>query len=79
MVKSEQCLSNPTWLPVVVTYQQSGTSVLTIQDIPDQSHCQLKLSGMGEVDMAIQPIGTNYKATALAILSYQVDVHTTVS
>ena len=44
-----------------------------MQGIPDQSHCQLKLSGMGEGDMAIQPIGTNHKAANLAIPSYQVD------
>ena len=29
--------------------------------------------------MAIQPIGTNHKATNLAILSYQIDVHSTYS
>ena len=29
---------------------------LTMQGIPDQSHCQLKLSGMREGDMAKQPI-----------------------
>ena len=29
--------------------------------------------------MAIQPIGTNHKAANLAILSYQVDLHSTYS
>ena len=33
----------------------------------------------GEGDMAIQPIGTNHKAANLAILSYQLDLHTTCS
>ena len=28
---------------------------LTMQGIPDQSHCQLKLSGMGGGDMAKEP------------------------
>ena len=36
----------------------------------DQSHCQLKLSGMREGDMAKQPIMINQKAANLAILSY---------
>ena len=40
---------------------------------------QLKLIGMGEGDMAIQPIGTNHKSTNLVILSYQIDLHTTYS
>ena len=33
------------------------TGVLTMQGIPDQSHCQLNA---GEGDMAIQPIGINH-------------------
>ena len=54
---------------------------LTMQGIPDQSHCQLKLTGMGEGDMAIQPIMINQKAANLPILllsyNYYVDLHTT--
>ena len=73
---SNGCLT-PAVLPVVISYQQSGTTVLTMQGISDQSHCQLKPSGMGEGDMAIQPIGINNKAANLAILSYKVDLHTT--
>ena len=42
---------------------------LTMQGIPDQSHCQLKLSSMGEGGMAKQPIMINQKAANLAILS----------
>ena len=42
---------------------------LAMQCIPDQSHCQLKLSSMGEGDMAKQPIMINQKAANLAILS----------
>ena len=42
---------------------------LTMQGIPDQSHCQLKLSGMAEGDMAKQPIMINQKAANLAIIS----------
>ena len=40
-----------------------------MQGIPDQSHCQLQLSSMGEGDMAKQPIMINQKAANLAILS----------
>ena len=40
-----------------------------MQGIPDQSHCQLKLGGMREGDMAKQPIMINQKAANLAILS----------
>ena len=42
---------------------------LAMQGIPDQSHCPLKLSSMGEGDMAKQPIMINQKADNLAILS----------
>ena len=42
---------------------------LTMQGIPDQSHCQLKLSSMGEGGMAKQPIMINQKSANLAILS----------
>ena len=54
------------------------TSVITMQCIPDQSHCQLNSVAQG-VDMAIQPIGINHKAANLAILSYQIDLHTIYS
>ena len=54
------------------------TSVLTMQGMPDQSHCQLN-SVAREGDMVIQPIGINHKAANLAILSYQIDLHTTYS
>ena len=74
-------LSNPTWLPVVVLYQQSGTGVLTVQvyNVYQIKACQLKPQWHGEGDMAIQPNGINHKAANLAILSYQVDLHTTYS
>ena len=42
---------------------------LTMQGIPDQSHCQLKLSGMAEGYMAKQLIMINQKAANLAIIS----------
>ena len=42
---------------------------LTMQGIPVQSYCQLKLSGMAEGDMAKQPIMINQKAANLAIIS----------
>ena len=42
---------------------------LTMQGIPDQSHCQLKLSSMGEEGMAKQPIMINQQSANLAILS----------
>ena len=49
-----------------------------MQGIPDQSHCQLKLSSMGEGDIAKQPIMINPKAANLAMYyhnNYQVDLH----
>ena len=52
MVKSEQCLSNPTWLPdasggLISAKWDQCINNTAVQGIPDQSHCQLKLSGMG--------------------------------
>ena len=67
------------------------TSVLTMQGIPDQSTANYT-QWHGEGDMAIQPLGLiimssliflvgipNHKAANLAILSYQIDLHTTYS
>ena len=58
------------------------TSVLTMQGIPDQSHCQLNSVARGGghiLNGSKQPTGINHKAANLAILSYQIDLHTTYS
>ena len=79
-------MSNPSRLPGCqwssyiskVGPLHNWTSLLTMQGIPDQSHCQLNSVARGG-DRAIQPIGINHKATNLAILSYQIDLNTTYS
>ena len=60
-------MSNPSRLPGCqwssyiskVGPLHNWTSVLTMQGIPDQSHCQLNAVARGG-DMAIQPIGINH-------------------
>ena len=62
------------WKPSVdLTWNDPG-----VQGVPDQS-LPTQTQWDGEGDMAIQPNGINHKAANLAILSYQVDLHTTYS
>ena len=89
-------MSNPSRLPGCqwssyiskVGPLHNWTSVLTMQGIPDQSHCELNAvargGGHGPLGLIILSSLNflvripNHKAANLAILSYKIDLHTTV-